>query len=84
MRRKVSFTRREDDGVKREVRVEISAGSIKWQFKRADEDRWDYDSTPRASDWDELEAILGRRAGRGRAIGLQDAVRKHRARDASQ
>ena len=79
MRRKVSFTRREDDGVKREVRVEITAKSIKWQFKRADDERWDYDSDPRPSDWDELDEILGRRAGRGRALNLQNAVRKHRS-----
>ena len=40
MKQKISWTLREEDGVKREVRVEVAAKSIKWQFKRADEDAW--------------------------------------------
>tara|TARA_B100000809_G_scaffold235138_1_gene253138 strand:- start:567 stop:818 length:252 start_codon:yes stop_codon:yes gene_type:complete len=80
MRQKISWTGREADGVKREVRVEITAGSMKWQFKRKDQPAWDYDSPPCRDDWDELEEILIRRAGHGRSLSLKEAVRKHRQR----
>ena len=75
---KLSWTRREPDGVKREVRVQVTRGGIKWQFKRADEEAWDYDSQATAGEWDALEEILQRRAGRGRALGLVELVRKMR------
>ena len=74
----ISWTLRCDDGVKREVRVEVTAGSIKWQFKRKDEARWDYDSVPTSADWDALEDILARRAGRGRGVHVRENVRKLR------
>lgn len=80
MRQKISWTLRDTDGVKREVRVEITGKSLKWQFKRADDAAWDYDSAPREADWDELESILSRRAARGRALHLQEAVRRQRER----
>ncbi len=79
MRRKMEWKHRCEDGVKREVRVEISHASMKWQFKRKDEPRWDYDSIPTAADWDALEEVIDRRAARGKALGLQEAVRKMRA-----
>jgi hypothetical protein len=79
--RKISWTLRCEDGVKREVRAEVSAHGIKWQFKRKDEERWDYDSLPTADDWDELMAILKRRMGRGRAMDILAKVEKMR-RDA--
>lgn len=80
MKRKISWTKRCDDGVKREVRVDVTKGALKWQFKRADEERWDYDSEPLVEDWDELESILIRREGRGRGVHMHDVVRKHRER----
>lgn len=66
------------DGVKREVRVTLDSHGAKWQFKRADQERWDYDSSPTADDWDALENILTRRGQRGRQIGLLERVRKMR------
>jgi hypothetical protein len=78
MPRRISWTRQTEDGVKRETRVRVEAGAIKWQFKRADEDKWDYDSPPTNDDWDTLEEILTRRSGRGRQMALLDRVRKHR------
>ena len=78
MKNKISWTERCEDGVKREVRVEVTRGGLKWQFKRADEDRWDYASWPTAEDWDVLEEILERRAHRGRGINMLEAVRKLR------
>lgn len=81
MKRKISWTRRCEDGIKREVRVMISRGGIKWQFKRADEEHWDYDSAPTKEDWDALEEILRRRVTRGRGINLMESVRKIRRPD---
>ena len=80
MSHKISWTLRCDDGVKREVRVDITSGGMKWQFKRADEERWDYDSQPMPTDWDALEEILARRAGRGRSVSLHKIVRKIRSK----
>jgi len=79
MKRRISWTQRGEDGVKRETRVELSRGSIKWQFKRADEAHWDYDSPPQAADWDQLEEILERRAGRGRTVDMKDVVARFRS-----
>lgn len=81
MKRKISWTLRGEDGVKREVRVTISRGRIKWQFKRADEEHWDYDSPPTKEEWDALEEILARRMHRGRSIGQMESVRALRRLD---
>jgi hypothetical protein len=78
MKHKVKWTKRCEDGVKREVRVEITRGGLKWQFKRADEDRWDYDSRPTEEEWNTLEEILARRASRGKGLTMQEAVRRQR------
>lgn len=64
--------------MKREVRVDVNAGRIKWQFKRDDEEKWDYDSVATAADWDALQEILERRAGRGRALGMRENVQRLR------
>ncbi len=80
MKNNISWTEKTDDGVKRETRVHVSRRNLKWQFKRADEDRWDYDSTPLEADWDMLEDILKRRAGRGRAVDLLDSIQQLRGK----
>jgi len=54
MNRQICWTERLEDRVKREVRVTVIQGSVKWQFKRSDEERWDYDSPPSAADWETL------------------------------
>ena len=59
----------------------VSRGGIKWQFKRADAESWDYDSVPTGDDWDSLEEILRRRVNRGRGIKLMEYMRKHRDSD---
>ena len=46
------FIEKLDDGVKRDVRVSVQRGHVKWQFKRSDQDRFDYDSPPTRDDWD--------------------------------
>lgn len=78
MRSDISWTERQADGVKRETRVRISKAAVKWQFKRADEDRWDYERLPADEDWDMLEDILRRRAQRGRTVAMLDMVRRLR------
>lgn len=74
----LSWTHRCEDGVKREVRCYITRGGIDWQFKRADQEKWDYDSDPLPEDWDTLEDTLRRAAGRGRAVNRLEAVQNIR------
>lgn len=76
--KRISWTLKCEDGVKREVRAQVSHGGVKWSFKRKDEERWDYDSPPKKEDWDELEDILERRTRRGKAGNMLEAVRKLR------
>ncbi len=66
MRRPISWTARVEDRVKREVRVSFSGGKLKWQFKRSDQEQWDYDSEPSASDWKDLLAHAEARYRRNR------------------
>lgn len=80
MRRQVSWTRRCDDGVKREVRVEFSGDGMRWQIKRADEEHWRYDAEPDPEDWEELEDILRRKAGRGKGLKKLETLLKRRGR----
>ncbi len=80
MHNRISWTERLGDGVKREVRVEVSHRRLKWQYKRSDAEGWDYDSAPEAKDWDQLEDILRRRAQRGRAPDLLAAIQVLRAK----
>ncbi len=74
----ISWTEKQEGGLKREVRVHVSHRKLKWQFKRSDAEAWDYGSAPLASDWEQLLDILQRRAGRGRAPDLVDAVKRMR------
>ena len=69
-----------DEGVKRETRVNVSQRALKWQFKRTDEEKWDYGSPPEPADWDMLEDVLRRRAGRGNAVNMLAAVQAMRAK----
>jgi hypothetical protein len=55
MKRDIEWKDKTEDGVKRTVRIKFPGnGIIKWQFKRADEERWNYDLPPSAEDWQEL------------------------------
>ena len=82
MHNRISWTERCEDGVKREVRAEVGHRHIKWQFKRKDEERWDYDSAPAAADWDALIDILKRRRGRGKGGHILESV-EHMRRQAN-
>jgi len=80
MRRTTSWKEKLAAGVTREVRATFSRGGIKWQFKRSDRERWDYDGVPTAADWDALEDIMRRRAGRGRGVERVESVRRLRGK----
>lgn len=68
MKRDIEWTEKPEDGVKRTVRVAFpGGGKIKWQFKRSDEERWDYDSAPSPEDWAVLEEKMDRLYHRRRA-----------------
>jgi hypothetical protein len=54
MRKQIRWFTRLEDGTKRDARVSIGAGKLKWQFKLADEPAWDYDTPPSAEDWETL------------------------------
>ncbi|MFC1468055.1 hypothetical protein ACFLQY_05160 [Verrucomicrobiota bacterium] len=65
MKRDIEWKDKTEDGVKRTVRVKFPGkGVIKWQFKRADEEMWDYDTPPSDDDWlylvDKVEAMYNR------------------------
>ncbi len=80
MKNTLSWTERLPDGVKRETRVRVSLRAFKWQFKRADQEQWDYDHTPTAEDWDMLENFMTRKAARGKAPKILDAIKTIRAK----
>jgi len=56
MKRNIEWKEKTEDGVKRTVRILFPGqGQVKWQFKRSDEERWDYDTPPSSEDWKNLE-----------------------------
>jgi len=52
----IEWVEKLDDGVKRKIRITfLGKGKMKWQTKRSDEERWDYDTPPSSEDWNTLE-----------------------------
>lgn len=80
MRKTVDWTQKLEGGVRREVRVSIGSGRVKWQFYRSDVGRWDYTTPPTAEEWDELLARMESRYFR-RRVPFKDLelIRKCRA-----
>ncbi|QHI68647.1 hypothetical protein [Tichowtungia aerotolerans] len=81
MKRDIEWKERLDDGVKRTVRVKFPGkGQIKWQFKRSDEESWDYDTPPTPEDWAALEEkvdhLYHRRRAAFRDLELVQTERK--------
>ena len=69
------------DGIKRKIRITfIGHGKVKWQFKRSDEEMWNYDTPPSASDWDTLEekmeALYNRRRASFKNLELVRKLKK--------
>lgn len=66
MKRNIEWVERLDDGVKRKLRFTfLGHGKVKWQYKRSDEEMWDYDTPPTLDDWNaligKLEGLYNRR-----------------------
>jgi len=80
MKRDLEWKEKLEDGVKRTVRVKFPGqGIIKWQFKRSDEERWDYDSPPTSKDLELLEEKVSNLYQRNRcALRDRELVRKMR------
>lgn len=81
MKRDIEWVDKLEDRVKRKVRVKFPGhGKIKWQFKRSDEELWDYDSPPTAEDWANLEekidALYHRRRAPYKDLQLVQQLRK--------
>ena len=80
MKNLIKWTTTDPDDVRCDVRATVSRGHVKWQYLRRGAERWDYDRTPSALHWDELQDILRRRAARGRAAHLVEVVANLRAK----
>lgn len=80
MHRQICWVERGDDGVRRELRVTVHRGQVKWQFKAETDERWDYTSPPTPADWDNLLERVENRYQR-RNISYDDCqlVRRHHA-----
>jgi hypothetical protein len=81
MKRNIEWKEKLEDGVKRTVRVHfLGQGKIKWQFKRSDEDSWDYDTPASPEDWEALEEKVEGMYNRRRAAFRDlELVKKLRA-----
>lgn len=81
MKRNIEWKEKLDDGVKRTIRITfLGQGKVKWQFKRSDEELWDYDTPASSEDWKTLEekmdALYNRRRAAFRDLELVRAMRK--------
>ena len=81
MKRKIEWTERIDGRVKRTVRISFPGKRIvKWQFKRSDQEGWDYDSLPTNEDWqyleEKLEGMINRRIAHYETLELVRKLRR--------
>lgn len=81
MKRDIEWVEKLDGGVKRKVRVKFPGhGKVNWQFKRSDEELWDYDTPPTEEDWASLEekidALYHRRRAPYKDLQLVQQLRK--------
>ncbi len=81
MKRNIEWKEKAGDGVRRTVRVTFPGqGKVKWQFKRSDEEMWDYDTPPSSEDWKTLEekvaALYNRRRAAFRDLELVKGLRE--------
>ena len=81
MKRDIEWVEKLEDGIRRKIRVTFPGhGQIKWQFKRSDEEFWDYDAAPTEEDWAMLEgkidALYHRRRAPFKYLQLVQQLRK--------
>jgi hypothetical protein len=67
MRSQHIWTEKDEDGRKREVRVNKFGGAWRFQAKRADDERWTYYDRPLLEDLRNLREIIFRKYQRRRA-----------------
>lgn len=81
MKRNIEWKEKLDNGTKLTVRVKFPGnGQVKWQFKRSDEDRWDYESPATFENWKTLEEKVDKLYQRNRcALRDRELVKKLRA-----
>lgn len=81
MKADLEWVERLENRIKRKVRVTfVGHDKIKWQFKRSDEEFWDYDTPPTAEDWEALDmkidALYNRRRAPYKHVELVKKLRK--------
>lgn len=81
MKRDIEWIEKLDEGVRRKVRVKFPGhGKVTWQFRRSDEQQWDYDSPPTDDDWaaleDKVDALYHRRRAAYRDLQLVQQLRR--------
>lgn len=69
--REIAWIQKLEDGVKREIRVNLRGKQLKWQSKRSDEEKWDYDSEPSELDWEEFMDKMKNRLLRNHGVDIQ-------------
>ena len=82
MQRQICWIDRQEDGVRREIRVTVMRDHLKWQFKREDDERWDYKSEPSSIEWDEFLVKVENRYQR-RTASHADITLVRRLREAA-
>jgi hypothetical protein len=81
MMRQVCWIEKLEDGIKRDVRWTVGRGQVKWQTKRSDQERFDYDTPPTVEDWDNfLERMENRYNRRNASFDDLQLVRLARAK----
>ena len=56
MKAHIEWVEKIDVKIKKKIRITfIGKKQIKWQFKRSDQEKWDYDSKPTIEEWNYLE-----------------------------
>lgn len=83
MKADLEWVEKLENRIKRKVRITfIGHDRIKWQFKRSDEDFWDYDTPPTTDDWEmleeKIEALYNRRRTPYKHVELVKKL-KHKA-----
>ncbi len=78
--RPVCWVERDEDGVKREIRVRfVGTRTLEWRSKRTDEPRWNTGYAPTAADWACLTAKTeDRYRRRAASFKILEMVRSHR------
>ncbi|MDF7808749.1 hypothetical protein P4E94_14975 [Pontiellaceae bacterium B12219] len=55
MKADIEWVEKLENRIKRKIRITFEGqDKLKWQFKRSDEEFWDYDTPPTLDDWETL------------------------------